>query len=158
MPDQSATYALCRSGRRWSHFTSNFADFPAESTGIGFDLKTYSVIVTSPSGCEADDEITVIFDFAACSGVDDLDNGSIVNLYPNPGNGNVQLQPSISYRLAFIDVYDPLGRVVADLEKSSGSPGQDIILDLQGLRNGIYYIRFKADDLRPVTLKYIKTK
>jgi hypothetical protein len=62
------------------------------TTGIGFDMKTISVTVTSPEGCVATDQRTLVFDFAACSGIEDPAVESNFHIYPNPAGDKVYVE------------------------------------------------------------------
>jgi hypothetical protein len=129
------------------------------STGIGFDIKTFSVVVMSQEGCIGEDEITVVFDFGACSGVNDLVGEDFITLFPNPGSGEITLQPDRSYKRAKVDVLDPSGRILKVLEYSSEVPtNQQIRLRIENLSSGMYYVRYQADGSRPVVLKYVMIK
>ena len=80
-------------------------------------------------------------------------------LYPNPGTGEVILHSNIAYREANVKVIDLTGRTLKEIHYDIGDGwGQEIILNLDNLNNGLYYVRFQVDDLKPVTLKYILAK
>ena len=129
------------------------------STGIGFDMKTLSVLVTEQSGCTAEDQITVVFDFGACSGVGDNAEDSYLSLYPNPGSGKLTLHSGEAFRHATVRVMDTFGRILKQEEHwFDAAPGNEVRLDLEDLQNGMYFIRFQADELRPVTVKYMQVR
>jgi hypothetical protein len=129
------------------------------TTGIGYDVKTYSVLVISPSGCQAADEKTVIFDFTACNGVEDLSEENPVVLYPNPGHGLVHLGVGVPFKTANVQVTDIAGRPLIKRQVSStGKALNEYMLDLQGYPEGIYFIRVDGVSSKPVTLKYMLTR
>jgi len=131
----------------------------AGSTGLGYDSKTFSVVVTNESGCEAEDHITVVFDFAACAGIDDPEDETFAVLYPNPGQDRVYLHMSRRFEQAEIQVIDLAGRVLIRMEHtSSGLQEETIELNLEGLAEGLYYVRFQSEQLRPFTSKYLKAR
>jgi hypothetical protein len=125
------------------------------TTGLGFDAQTHHVLVTSPSGCQAEDSITVIFDFSECNGVEDLLDGS-VKLYPNPGDGNLHIVFENGLRPQEISVVNLLGENM--LRQQSGSfrnaPGE-IILNLSYLPDGLYFINVITDDQAVRDFKYV---
>ena len=126
------------------------------TTGIGFDMKTFSVVVTDQSGCFAEDEITVIFDFAACSGINEPETASFIRIYPNPGGQGLHVQVNVGFQNASVSVYDVLGRNLKNYEKKQPLKSEgDFYLDLKGFQKGIYFIRLRIDEIQPVSLKYI---
>jgi hypothetical protein len=129
------------------------------STGIGYDTKTLSVIVTDQGGCSSEGEITIMFSFGACSGVNDPQVAPYVTLYPNPGSGDVILHTFERHTTAEISIVNPIGKKLREYIFSADTRlEQDIMLDLSDLMNGLYFIHFKADGLRPVTIKYLLVK
>jgi hypothetical protein len=143
---------------QWSN-GSTAQQIKVGSTGIGFDMKTFSVIVTNQEGCYSEDEITILFDFGACSGVVDMINSPFVILYPNPGKGKVVLQTDRGYDNAVVSILDPIGRVLSSMEyQSDAFDDRQIMLNMDHLKNGIYYVRFQVHEMRPVMLKYIMTR
>jgi hypothetical protein len=140
---------------QWSNGSSG-QQIRIGSTGIGFDIKTFSVLVTNQAGCIGEDEITVVFDFGACSGVNDFVEDPFVILFPNPGSGNVILQTDRVYKMSRISILEPSGRILQEVEYTSEDmANQQVKLEMDKLVSGLYYVRFQAYGTRPVTLKYI---
>lgn len=126
------------------------------TTGIGFDIKNFSVMVTNQSGCQASDEITIIFDFAACTGIEDGPVSSRLRLYPNPGSGRLTLEVDFAFDHARLNVVDPMGRQLLEkIVQGNSSAGQKIEMSLENLQDGLYYLRFQSEGLAPVTMKYM---
>ena len=129
------------------------------STGIGFDIKTVTVIVTTPEGCQATGRRTIAFDFSACSGLSESAVKNGVHIYPNPGNGLIYFDWPAESGMCQLSVIDGLGRVIV---KTDGivisESGRQFILDLNPHPPGIYLIRLAGNDLTPVSMKYILNK
>lgn len=126
------------------------------TTGLGFDIQTYSVMVTSQSGCQAEDEITIVFDFAECSGINDLSRKNMVRLYPNPGDGNLTLSFEGGSGMAVISIFSPVGQEIIRSGAFRIEEGSDkVILDLDHLRDGLYFVNVWLDDEPIGVYKYL---
>ena len=129
------------------------------STGIGFDIKTFSVMVTEESGCYAEDTITIMFDFGACSGVEDAQDEPYVRLYPNPGSGILNLQAEWPVKAADITILDPVGKVIRHFNgKQTTGDGQTIQIDISNLNEGLYFIQFVDENKNSILMKYLLVK
>ena len=128
------------------------------TTGIGFDMKTYSVTVTSPEDCEASAERTVIFDFAACSGLGEPTESSL-RIYPNPGNGLIKVENLAgpgSFNLSVTDMFGT--KVIDNLPVIFGDKDKTFILDLTSEKPGLYLIRITENGKDMVAGKYLLTR
>jgi hypothetical protein len=126
------------------------------TTGIGFDFKTISVIVTSPEGCVATDQRTIIFDFAACTGIDDPGSESGLHIYPNPGNGLIHIENTAGLRNCLLSVTDIYGRTVINNQEIIFShTNQTFNLDLASHSPGIYLVRISENGRTLVSMKYL---
>ena len=66
-------------------------------------------------------------------------------LYPNPNNGTMQFEYSLSeFEKGELSIYDVTGRKIADYELSTGS--KIITVSETGLTNGIYFYIYKIND------------
>lgn len=139
----------------WSNgATSSTID--ASSTGIGFDMQTYSVLVTNQSGCQSEETVTIIFDFTACTGIGEDNAGQPCHVYPNPGNGKVHVIFDPSVGEAEVTVSTMLGhKVLGPVWYRKSTIGNDLLLDLGNLQEGIYFIRVENVNSLPCTFKYI---
>jgi hypothetical protein len=127
-------------------------------TGIGFDIKTYSVTVTSPDGCQSSDERTIIFDFAACYGIDEPE-GSTLRIYPNPGNGLVKIENTGEPESYILSVTDMFGTTVIENQAVEFiESGSTVLVDLTALKPGLYMLRLMNDGREAVAGKYLLTR
>lgn len=128
------------------------------TTGIGFDIKTYSVTVTTPQGCVGTDERTIIFDFAACSGIGESTDGTL-RVYPNPGNGLVKVENSGVTGDYTISVTDAYGiKVVDALPVHFDETNQTFVMDLSAEKPGLYLIRITNEGREAISGKYLLTR
>jgi hypothetical protein len=112
--------------------------------------------VTNPSGCQAESTVTVTFNFAACSGINDPEKEYHCSLYPNPGDGNIQLIFDKDVRQAEISIVDLTGRRVWGpriLKNLSGNPDEKI--SLENKSEGIYLVKILYSDRGADIFKFI---
>lgn len=82
------------------------------------------------------------------TGVQDLSNGVSFEMYPNPTNSNT----NIAFTLAkdqnvTIQVYNMLGQqVYADNQGTLPAGEHTVIINSAGMQNGVYFVRFIADN------------
>lgn len=93
-------------------------------------------------GCNSVNEVTQ----NCISATDDVVRLKNVNLFPNPGNGLINLE--IPYEIEEINVFDSFGKNIKNVKSSKN-------LDISEFRNGIYLIELKSNNYRMIK-KYIK--
>jgi hypothetical protein len=126
------------------------------TTGIGFNMQTYSVTVTNQAGCSETGTVSIIFDFSACSGIEGNSADPGFSIYPNPGNGTFKIILENGINEAFVTVTGLLGQTVmsrshfTDLERKG-----EIDLSLDKQPNGIYFIHVSDGNSLFSTSKYI---
>jgi hypothetical protein len=125
----------------WSNGSSE-RTISIATTGIAFDFKTVGVTVISTEGCESTGSRNIMFDFAACSGMEDSNPNTGFSIYPNPGNGLITIE---NHQLS--------GKYLLTVINSNGCPlikDQEILflqthdqtgLDLRNYPGGLYMIR-----------------
>jgi len=130
------------------------------TTGLGFDIQTHTVLVTSPSGCQAESSMTITFDFSACNSIDEGPSGPGVIIYPNPGNGNLHVSFENGSGAEEIAVYNLLGEKVFGPVRSawSDTDGGKMVLQLEHLATGLYFVRIIMVDQSLHDFKYILRK
>jgi hypothetical protein len=126
------------------------------TTGIGFDVKQVTVTVTSPEGCSATAQRTIVFDFAACTGIDEPGVESNFAIYPNPGNGTIRIENksgSGKYELSVTDIY---GReIIKNREIIFSASENTCSLDLKSSPQGIYLVRISENGRTLAAMKYL---
>jgi|GEM_PF-3414544 len=114
------------------------------TSGIGVTSKLISVLVENEYGCISMDSIKVIFDFGACTGIDDHLIKKYLSIFPNPVAGNLlQISSVIPLENLRISIFDLLGS-----ELYSSQPPNNMfqeIIDVSEYTPGIYFIEFKSN-------------
>ena len=121
----------------WSNASTNstFQIVPSSTVAL-----TYSVSGTSTAGCIGKTVFTQTV--SACTGLINLSKQSeIIQLYPNPNNGQFILLSEVSMKLIIVN---ELGQQVATFENIEA--GNNAI-DLGQLKNGIYFILGSQDSI-----------
>jgi hypothetical protein len=126
------------------------------TTGIGFDMRTVSVTVTSPEGCTATDQRTITFDFAACNGIDDPVAESGFHIYPNPGSGVIHIDNDKNIGNCLLNITDIFGReIVKNQVIIFSDTDKTFNLNLESYPPGLYLIRISAGGIDLVAMKYL---
>lgn len=107
-------------------------------TGIGFSLDTYSLTISSEEGCSYTDSVTVIFDFAYCSGISSRQAVAPVLISPNPSRGVFLVTFPAKNDFKRISVYNSISGLVFD-EEIPDNPEQ-VAIDLTDHPDGIYFL------------------
>lgn len=73
--------------------------------------------------------------------------------FPNPANGHFEIHGAFGAKTIKVELLDPTGKIVSEqnFEKANDS----IVLNLQDIPNGIYFVRLYSEDIR-YTTKLIK--
>jgi hypothetical protein len=134
----------------WSYYWSNGAvtpDIKVGSTGIGYDVKTYTLMVESDATCAHEKDVVVIFDFGSCFGIDEQGYESPVTIYPNPASGEIHIDLDGQYKEAVLSIFDLSGKAVSgNKEYVSENGSLSIRYNTSLLENGIYIVRMVVDD------------
>jgi len=76
-------------------------------------------------------------DLLCTSGINDSENMSFINLYPNPANGSVNIVMDVkSAAKASFKVYNVVGAVVAQFDQNLNSGSNTVKMDISSLLNG----------------------
>jgi hypothetical protein len=128
-----------------TYYWSNGSTEPAirlATTGIGFSVRKLDLTITNPEGCAFSDTITVIFDFAACFGIEDYQSFPTVNVYPNPSAGMINIEFEDGEGFLELQVLNPQGSVIYTKDLGSLMPGPNkVTADLQAFPKGVYLVR-----------------
>ncbi len=126
------------------------------TTGIGFDVKYITVTATTPDGCEITAERTIVFDFAACTGIDEPGNESDFAIFPNPGNGTLRIENKSGIQKCQVSVNDIFGREIIKNREIEFNPSTNSCnFELGSYPPGIYLVRFTADGQELGAVKYL---
>jgi hypothetical protein len=124
------------------------------TSGIGMTSKMISVVVENEYGCTSEDSICVIFDFTACTGIDDHPEKKYFNFFPNPVTGNyLQISSIIPVKGVSISIYDLPGSLKYFIKPDNPTFHESI--NISGYPPGIYFISFRSD-IYNNTVKFIK--
>jgi hypothetical protein len=112
------------------------------TTGIGFSVRTMYLNITNQEGCEYEDSVTVIFDFAACFGIDEYKTFPEVKVYPNPTSGLINIELEDGEEFSELQILNPQGSVIYKKDLGKLLPGNNtIIADLSAFPKGVYFLR-----------------
>lgn len=120
-----------------------------------FDAGTYTVVITDDNGCSNSDEIVISKVWA--SGIEHLEEGASVNVFPNPTEGilNVQLDGWTSEDLR-VEVSTLTGQVVLSQNTNNMPSAYLTAVDMGSLSAGTYLLRLTSNHntvVRKVQLK-----
>jgi hypothetical protein len=113
---------------------------PAQLT-LGTHTLSYSVTNGTCS-----DMAEVDFEMTVCAGIEDLDFGANISLFPNPTNGDVHLQSRNGSMISEILVFDLNGRNL--LRQNAGANA--IVIPLDHFAAGMYVLEVVGDTGRSV--------
>jgi len=88
-------------------------------------------------------------------GIDEwrIENGEL-KIYPNPTSGEIQVT-SYELQVTSIEIFDVMGRMVANVGALRATPLQDGTINISHLPSGIYFIRIQTET-GTITQKIIK--
>ena len=115
------------------------------TTGLANDEQEFSVMVINQEGCEAEANVSIIFDFDACVGIGE--NGEEIKLliYPNPSTGNVNIMIEGLYEPINVHVLNAIGNSIDNrlfVPQVNGVVKE--VLNLSNQPKGIYFIRLEG--------------
>lgn len=143
--DPSATLSLNLGSSAWLDATTyrfdyNVADGLSATDMVDVNLANVFDLVGNPieSSLEAD-----VFYIDIASGLDDLENGDLFVVYPNPVGSGQDLMVMLNERMegGIISFVDPLGRVIEEWP-AKNMYGTGIRIPTMGLSAGTYTVRF----------------
>ncbi len=128
----------------WTYLWSNGwtgSSMKVGTTGIGYDQKEYSLRVRNGNLCDFERNITVVFDFSVCSGLDEHDASAQIKVYPNPAKGKLNFELPTSGGKMEILIYNAQGIMKNELSIPSGE--NSAILNVSAFNQGLYYFILK---------------
>jgi len=112
------------------------------TTGIGFNVKTLYLKITNTEGCDYTDSVTVVFDFAACFGIDEYKTFPTVKVYPNPTTGLINIELEEGEGFSELQILNPQGYIIYKMDLGKLRPGNNkIVADLSAFPKGVYLLR-----------------
>jgi len=120
-----------------------------QTSGISFDLQSYTVTVTDPiTGCTNNSNIVAYFTFNNCSyGIDENALNDRLQLYPNPSRDGV-----FNYRIegfngaTMLDVFTFQGEQIYSESINLTGGTHNSTLYLHNTRAGVYYLKVTNDE------------
>jgi len=97
------------------------------------------------------DTDTVEFQVTNSVLISEIENHLLIDLYPNPFNGQINLQ--CKCKIETIDIYSTLGQKIIALNKINGETEN---LDLSNLQKGVYYVIITDNQQKRYAKKIIK--
>ncbi|MES2588415.1 MAG: T9SS type A sorting domain-containing protein [Bacteroidota bacterium] len=117
----------------WNNGVTNNTAFTASGT------QTYTVTGTAINGCTNTDVVSVATH--SCASIDE-NSSSLINVYPNPSNGNVTIKSNELTQFKTVELLDQLGRTLSTWKISSTVMN----IELKEVANGNYTLIFKGDN------------
>jgi hypothetical protein len=116
------------------------------TTGIGYDLQTYSVIVTNQNNCSNTAAINITFSFDGCVGIEENAGNKDFAVFPNPAHGSFRLHMYNRFTWLNIEILNLTGSVIQkDRIPKSGQPGMEKEFDISALTPGIYILHVRSE-------------
>ncbi|NQT78249.1 MAG: T9SS type A sorting domain-containing protein [Bacteroidetes bacterium] len=112
------------------------------TTGLAYDPQEFSVEVVNAEGCTGSAEVTIIFDFDACLGIDDPSHSGHFRIYPNPSYGLFNIEIEGYEGETVLSVLNVNGVEVYHETLQLQSHGFKTEINLSSYGKGLYYIRF----------------
>lgn len=141
----------------WSHGATT-PQVLAATTGIAFDILTFSVTVTNTlTTCSDTGNLTVIFTYAECTyGIEGKDPDNGIQIYPNPGDGIFTCNYSAQGNSPTVVLSNALGKEIWQRRLTAAEiTCQEFLVNLTGQPSGVYLLRIKDNGYQGV-LKIIK--
>ncbi len=141
----------------WSNGATS-PEIKSTTTGIAFDLLTYSVDVSNTlTGCSNSGILTIMYTYSECSyGVAEQPDAITVMLYPNPGKGLYTCRVQTDFREIKMEIFNSQGTLVSK-DKVSVASGNthDFSVDITNQPSGIYFLKLYNNDFLKV-VKIVK--
>ena len=116
------------------------------TTGIGYDVQTYSVTVTNQNGCNNTATISLTFTFDDCVGVDEYNKFNDFYVYPNPTHGMFRLVSRNSCKYLDVKLINMFGSIMlADHFTITGNAPAENLFDITGIPPGIYLLQVRSE-------------
>ena len=116
------------------------SNFDPASAGIG----VHDIIYTYTDGNSCINSDTTIITVDACTGIDNMNTGFGIIIYPNPSIGKFTIEkPNDLNKEVQIKLLDATSKLI--LEKVSPIGKQKVDMDIRNYSKGIYYLQLIVD-------------
>lgn len=127
------------------------------ATGVTYDAiqsGNYHVEYIGPNGCPTS---TYVLEFTLQTGVEELSIFDVLDVYPNPGNGFINIRGQLpTIEDVTIELTNMLGQALLPSVQLNDTDSFNQSLDISQFANGVYFISVQAADSR-VVVRYIKS-
>lgn len=125
----------------WSNGSTD-ASIPVVTTGLGYNERNFSLTVTNQSGCLQSDSVKVIFDFTACSGIDESEMESLVKVYPNPAENMITFEIDEANDVSALELINTMGLSVMYIPVKKDASGKfKLDVDVSSYSRGAYLLK-----------------
>ncbi len=112
------------------------------TTGIGYDERDYALTIKTPYDCQYTDSVHVVFDFAACFGIEEYETFPSVKVFPNPTPGKFTVEFEDGEGFKELVVLNSMGKVIKRVNLESLHHGvNNLVVDLEDYPSGIYFVQ-----------------
>jgi hypothetical protein len=116
------------------------------TTGIGYDVQTYSVVVTNENGCSSSSTINVIFTFDNCVGISEHAANPNFTISPNPARSSFRLHILNRSADLSVQLMDLTGRKLLETSFiSAGDQSDDKTINISSLNPGTYILHVRSE-------------
>ncbi|MDP1623730.1 MAG: choice-of-anchor L domain-containing protein [Bacteroidales bacterium] len=115
------------------------------TTGIGFDVQSYHVVVTNQNGCKNKASIKITFSFNDCVGIEEHSRNLNFSIYPNPAHGSFRLIIRNPGNAVSIELINMVGsKMLTGSLNRSDHPAMEKEFDVSSLPRGVYILRVRG--------------
>lgn len=128
----------------WAGSGSNSQSYTIYGIETSQGMHSYSLKVTNEWNCSTTHAINVTINV---NDISELNSDELINLFPNPTNGNISLKFSNdNYKKYQLEIINVLGQKLLTTTIESGVTGISPSVNLSGLPKGNYYLRLSSSD------------
>jgi hypothetical protein len=116
----------------------------ADSGGLGLGTHSFSVQVNY-NGCTGIDTINITF--VSCFGMDEISKETVINLFPNPSDGNFILNAKGLSGVICISIYNVEGQLIWSRVKELSQDNR-LAINVSDFAKGLYFLKLSVDDMQ----------
>ncbi len=135
-------------GIAYSWSTGSTSRYLTVSTaGIGYDVQTYSVMVTNKDGCSNTATIHIAFVFDNCVGLEEHTRNANFSVYPNPAHGTFRVFIRNVSDHVYAELINMFGtKLLGATIKRDTNPMMEHVFDISGIPPGMYILRVQSEN------------